>query len=139
MTRCVMMRGCVRFRCGQRWITTPSSTDGGVPTIQNVGTLRCTRETSCSDALRYQQYQAVSAPVLLARDVLSIGGMKQPAGKGKGNDMGTTWTWKDSPELMRRLADAQMTRDHQDIMTIAGCFTSAAELLRHVERYEAAQ
>lgn len=134
-----MVRGFVRPQCGQRWITTPSSTDGGFPTIQNVGTLRCTRETSCSDALRHQQHQAVSAPVLLARDVLSIGGMNQPTGHAKGADMGTTWTWKDSPELMRRLADAQMLRDHQDIMTIAGCFTSAAELLRHVERYEVAQ
>jgi hypothetical protein len=47
-----------------------------------------------------------------------------------------TWTWKDSPELMRRLAEAQMDHDNQDILTFAGFCTSAAELLRHVERYE---
>lgn len=50
----------------------------------------------------------------------------------------TTWTWKQSPDLMARLASTQNhpANVNQDIMTVAGWLDSEAELLRHVEGYE---
>jgi hypothetical protein len=48
-----------------------------------------------------------------------------------------TWTWKQSPELMARLAKAQNAiKAPIDIMTFAGFCESEAELARHVEYYE---
>jgi hypothetical protein len=49
------------------------------------------------------------------------------------------WTWKDSPELMGRLATVQnhAAHAHIDIMTFAGMCDSEQELRRHVEWYEA--
>lgn len=54
--------------------------------------------------------------------------------------MTTTWTWKSSPDLMARLSRAQNhpANIHIDIMTCAGWCDDAADLLRHVERYERA-
>ncbi len=51
----------------------------------------------------------------------------------------TAWSWKQSPELMARLADAQNhpRNENQDIMTIVGFFDSEDRLRAHVEYYEA--
>jgi hypothetical protein len=51
----------------------------------------------------------------------------------------TQFSWKDAPELMARLGSAQNhpANDMIDIMTFAGFASSHAELLRHVEHYEA--
>ena len=48
--------------------------------------------------------------------------------------------WKANPDLIARLTKAQNHPANAfiDIMTIAGFFASRAELLAHVERYEAA-
>jgi len=46
-------------------------------------------------------------------------------------------TWKANPDLMTRLVEAQSHFDNIDIMTFAGMCDDRAELLRHVERYEA--
>ena len=53
--------------------------------------------------------------------------------------MAARWTWKDAPELMARLSAAQNhpANVNIDIQTFAGLCENAAELLRHVERYEA--
>ncbi len=49
-----------------------------------------------------------------------------------------TWNWKQSPELMARLAKAQNgLRAPIDIMTYAGWCGTEAALQAHVERYEA--
>lgn len=51
----------------------------------------------------------------------------------------TKWSWRDAPELMARLQRAQNAPKHAfiDIMTIVGFMRSEAELVAHVERYEA--
>lgn len=53
--------------------------------------------------------------------------------------MQTNWTWKDSPELMKRLNAAQNSpaNCNVDITTFAGFCDSAEELERHVSFYEA--
>ena len=49
----------------------------------------------------------------------------------------TKWTWKQSPELMARLATAQNALEAPiDITTFAGFCDSEDELRRHVEHYE---
>ena len=49
------------------------------------------------------------------------------------NDV-TRWSWRNEPDLMARLRDAQNSprHEHQDIMTIVGFFESREELERHV-------
>lgn len=47
------------------------------------------------------------------------------------------WTWRDSPELMKRLQAAQNAlRTPIDIMTIVGFMKSESELVAHLARYE---
>ena len=50
----------------------------------------------------------------------------------------TRWSWKNEPELMARLQDAQNDdrNINRDIMTFAGLCSNREELQRHVERYE---
>lgn len=45
--------------------------------------------------------------------------------------------WKHNPDLMIRLRTAQNRNTASDIMSFAGMCDSRAELLAHVERYEA--
>ena len=46
------------------------------------------------------------------------------------------FSWRDAPDLMRRLEAAQNRHDTQDIVTFAGFCDSRDELERHVARYE---
>jgi hypothetical protein len=50
----------------------------------------------------------------------------------------TSWSWKDSPELMIRLIAAQNSPKNwnQDITTFAGFCDSAERLERHIAFYE---
>jgi hypothetical protein len=50
-----------------------------------------------------------------------------------------SWSWKQSPELMDRLAQAQNSpkNSNVDIMTFAGFCDTEAALQKHVEYYEA--
>lgn len=50
----------------------------------------------------------------------------------------TTFTWKQAPDLIARLTEAQNhpRNVNQDIMTFAGMCNSRDELERHVVRYE---
>jgi hypothetical protein len=52
--------------------------------------------------------------------------------------MAKTFSWRQEPELMARLRNAQNdpANENQDIMTIVGFFESREELERHVRRYE---
>ena len=50
--------------------------------------------------------------------------------------LSTPFSWRDAPDLMRRLEAAQNLHTNQDIITFAGFFDSRAELEAHVVRYE---
>jgi hypothetical protein len=65
-------------------------------------------------------------------------GMNKGANMNRTNTE-TAWSWKQSPELMDRLSNAQNhpRNTNVDIMTFAGFCGSEGALRQHVEYYEA--